>query len=482
MPAVTAVTASPPALAAARRLLQAHFRHADFRPAQRPVVAAVLAGRDVLAVLPTGGGKSVCFQVPAMLLPGVTLVVSPLISLMQDQVSAARGRGLPAARLDSTVTPGERLATLRAAAAGELRLLYVSPEGLPRVAGDLATVGARVALLAVDEAHCVSEWGHDFRTSYRALGEVRRALGAPPAIALTGSATPAVRADIRAVLGLGAAGRPVVEQVASFDRPNLRFAVRQVRSERDRLSALVAELDRRAGLAIVYAATRNSAEGVARAIGQAGFRAATYHAGMQPEERTDALRRFLAGEVDAVAATCAFGMGIDKPDVRTVIHWCLPATPESYYQEAGRAGRDGRPARCMLLYRPGDVAIHRRQVEVTFPRRRVLERLWADPSQRSRHPSAVVASADRLRAELLPGQGPGPVDWARVDRRRQAALDRIAVMERYAEGRGCRRRALVGYFGEALSGCAGCDRCLPEGPPAPEAGTVRRSRWFGWWR
>jgi ATP-dependent DNA helicase RecQ len=438
----------------ARRLLYEHFGHVDFRPSQVPVVQSVLAQRDTLAVLPTGGGKSVCFQVPALILGGLTLVVSPLIALMQDQVAAAVARGIPAASLHSGIAEAERERVWRMLEAGWLRLLYVSPERLTRLAPELQARSIRPCLLAVDEAHCIAEWGHDFRPSYRALGAARYRLGRPPVVALTGSATPEVRRDIIGTLRFRV-GR-YDEHLGSFDRANLWFGVVPVRTERDRVPALVRLLADDDRMVIVYAPTRSVTEAVAQTLVRAGHRAAPYHAGLTRERRATTLSAFLDDRLDVIVATCAFGMGIDKPQIRMVVHWTLPATPEAYYQEAGRAGRDGEFSRCVLLWRPGDAELHRRQLDVTFPSRKLLERLWREPEAPG-IAANVRASAERLRRELRPDRG--PVDWAAVDRRRARAEARIAAVETYASGRGCRRRMLVGYFGERLERCAGCDRC-----------------------
>jgi ATP-dependent DNA helicase RecQ len=449
----------------ARGLLRQHFGHPDFRPAQVPVIRSILAGRDTLAILPTGGGKSVCFQIPAMAAGGLTLVVSPLIALMQDQVTAACARGIPAAALHSAIGTAERARIRARLREGSLRLLYVSPERLSRLAPELAAAGHRPVLLAVDEAHCSAEWGHDFRPSYRTLGAARSRLGRPPAIALTGSATPEVRRDIARALRFPP-GR-YDEHVGSFDRPNLWFGVVPVSSEAERLQALVRLLEADDRMVIVYTPTRSVTEAVARALLQAGHRAAPYHAGLTRERRAHTLEAFLDDRLDVIVATCAFGMGIDKPQIRLVVHWTLPATPEAYYQEAGRAGRDGQFARCVLLWRKGDAVLHRRQLDVTFPPRDLLERLWRGDAD-ARVPANVRASAERLRHELEPGRG--PVDWSAVRERRRRAEGRIAAVEAYASGRGCRRRALVGYFGEELAQCAGCDRCRGRAvarPPDP---------------
>ncbi len=440
-------------LAEARRLLHHHFGYPDFRPAQRRVVQSVLAGRDTLAVLPTGGGKSLCFQIPALVLGGLTLVISPLISLMQDQVEALRARGLPAALLNSSLNRAAQERVLAEVAAGGLRMLYLSPERLGRLAQQLAESAIRPVLLAGDEAHCIAEWGHDFRPSYRRLRALRYRLGGPQTVALTGSATPEVRQDIVAALGLR---RPDLH-LGSFDRPNLWFGVVPVGNEAQRLRRLIDLLRADDRLAIVYAPTRNVTEAIARVLVDEGFRAAPYHAGLTKPKRTESLERFLNDEVEVIVATCAFGMGIDKPNVRLVVHWTMPPSPESYYQEAGRAGRDGDLARCILLHRSGDAELHRRQLEVTFPRPALLARIWREPDGRRGVPSNVLASADRLARELHPERG--AVDWRPVIARRRKAEARIAAMERHAGGRGCRRRSLIGYFGEWLAECAGCGGC-----------------------
>ncbi len=441
-------------LALARDVLRRTFGFPDFRPLQARVVHHVLAGRDVLAVLPTGGGKSLCFQVPALTSSGLTVVVSPLIALMQDQVGALAARGVAAAALNSTLDAAQQRAVFADAASGALRLLYLSPERLPRLCDDLLGQAVQVGRLAIDEAHCIVEWGHDFRPSYRLLRRARAALGSPPCVALTASATPAVRREIRSALGLR---RDTVEIVASFDRPNLRFEVIPVVGQDDRLARLVVLVRTSRGPAIVYAPTRGLVESLTRVLIEGGVVAAPYHAGMQMDERRDVHERFLDDRVRVVVATCAFGMGIDKSGVRLVVHWTVPATPESYYQEAGRAGRDGREARCVLFFHPSDVALPRRQLAVTFPPERLLEQLWREPALRARHPAAVVAAADRLAVELRPDRG--MVEWSGVRRRRREAERRLEAMAAYAKLRECRRRTLLAWFGETVSRCGGCDRC-----------------------
>ena len=481
-PAV-ATPAADPALEQARAVLRRHFGYPDLRPAQRRVVGSVLRGRDTLAILPTGGGKSLCFQVPALCLPGFMIVVSPLIALMHDQVAALARRGIPAAALNSTLGPEAQDAVLDDVASGRMKLLYTSPERLERLTRELSRRRLRPSLLAVDEAHCITEWGHDFRPGFRRLARSRWQLGAPPVVALTGSATPEVRDDIIAALKLGAWGRSrgVDVHLGSFDRPNLWFGALRVASRTERWTALLELLKRGDRMALVYAPTRNATEGLSRALVRAGLKAAPYHAGLTKAERAAALERFLGDEVEVVVATSAFGMGIDKPDVRLVVHWMMPPTLESYYQEAGRAGRDGAFARCVLLVGDDDARLHRAQLEVTFPPVDLVERVWREPAPHRGVAANTLASIERLRRELHPERG--PVDWRPVRARRERTLARIAAMERYAGTGGCRRAELVRYFGERLRRCAGCDRCgAGAGPGALDAGARQRLRALHRWQ
>ena len=329
------------------------FGYESFRPHQEQIADAALAGRDVLAVMPTSAGKSICYQVPALLLDGLTIVVSPLISLMADQVGALHQMGVAAACLNSTLTGPERAEVLRAVASGALHLLYVAPERLDDPAF-VGAVGARgVSLLAVDEAHCISQWGNDFRPSYQRIIEFVDALGTrPPVMALTATATRAVRRDIREALAL----RDPLVVLASFDRPNLFFSVERPRGRAEKDRALVTFCRERAERSgIVYCSSRRAVEEVCDALRDAGLAATRYHAGLAAGERERNQEDFLYDRARVMVATNAFGMGIDKSNVSYVVHYNLPLSLENYYQEAGRAGRDGTRAECLLLYSPGDV-------------------------------------------------------------------------------------------------------------------------------
>jgi ATP-dependent DNA helicase RecQ len=344
--------------------LRDRFGLEHFRPGQREVIEDVLGGRDVLCVMPTGGGKSLCYQLPALLLSGPTLVVSPLIALMKDQVDALQERGLRATLLNSTLDPAEQRARLVEIEAGRYDLVYVAPERFrsPRFVETMARV--KPALLAVDEAHCISEWGHDFRPDYARIGQARRLVGFPPCIALTATATDLVRRDIADQLDL----RDHAQLVTGFDRPNLNYAVLDARRDADKLAALAETLKRTPGSAIVYASSRARCESIGQFLERDLKRnAVIYHAGLTREERTEAQDRFMAGQAQVVVATNAFGMGVDKPDIRSVVHFNLPGTLEAYYQEAGRAGRDGDPAHCVLLYAPGDRFLQEMFIENEYP-------------------------------------------------------------------------------------------------------------------
>ena len=353
---------------AALGALKQYFGYDSFRPGQQGIVDALLDGRDVLGVMPTGAGKSVCYQIPAALMPGVTIVISPLISLMRDQVDALNDLGLPAAFVNTTQTPDEQAVVFAQAAAGQLKLLYVAPERLET--GRFRDFAARtpISLIAVDEAHCVSQWGQDFRSSYLGIGDFIVGLPKrPPVGAFTATATERVHRDIVGLLGL----RNPAVTVTGFDRPNLYFDV--VKLETKYKAAWVARYvaDHPDESGIVYCATRKTTEALADTLNQMGHPAVAYHGGMSPDAREVAQRDFITDKVPVVVATNAFGMGIDKSNVRYVIHHNLPESIEAYYQEAGRAGRDGEPSRCTLLWNESDIVTRRRLLDNDYENERL---------------------------------------------------------------------------------------------------------------
>lgn len=364
------MTAPRPTLDDARRLLAERFGYPDFRPGQTEAVASVLEGRDTLVVVPTGGGKSLCFQVPALALGGLTVVISPLISLMRDQVDALVARGLPATYLNSTLSASEISARMARVQSGEIRLLYLAPErfDLGTLAPKLKAVG--VTLLAVDEAHCISEWGHDFRPSYLRVKQVREQLGAPPTVALTATATPEVREDIVRQLGLV---EPRVI-ISGFDRKNLTYHVVATKNDAAKDATLI-DLVRQQkgdGVTIVYASTRRTVERIAQMLKRAKIPTVGYHAGLDDATRAEVQDAFMHERAKVIVATNAFGMGIDKPNVRLVVHYAMPGTLEAYYQEAGRGGRDQAPATAILLHAYPDRFTHEFFIDSAIPSRAVV--------------------------------------------------------------------------------------------------------------
>ncbi len=388
--------------------LKKHFGYDAFRPLQEEIVRDALAGRDVFALMPTGGGKSLCFQLPALLREGLTIVVSPLIALMKDQVDGLQASGVAATFLNSTLDGTEARARLRGLYNGEFRLLYVAPERL-MLEGFLEKAQQwDIAQIAIDEAHCISEWGHDFRPEYRELKKLRTLLPNVPTMALTATATERVRADILRQLQL----REPQIYVASFDRPNLTYRVVPKATPYDQLLTFLQARPQESG--IVYCASRKTADSLARKLNEDHIPAKAYHAGLEGDERARNQETFLRDDVRVITATIAFGMGINKPNVRFVVHHDLPKNIESYYQETGRAGRDGLPSECVLLFSAADVVKQTRFIE------------------------------EKSEAEAT------------------LAREQLRQMVHYAEARECRRTTLLRYFGEERPDepCGGCDNCL----------------------
>lgn len=411
-----------------RERLQELFGLDDFRPAQREVIQDVLGGRDVLCVMPTGAGKSLCYQFPAAVAGGMTIVVSPLISLMEDQVQQLRDEGINAALLNSSLTPAMQREAIAQIQQGNFEgLLYVAPERFFAPNFEPLLESLHVKLLAVDEAHCISHWGHDFRPEYARLGEVRKKLGMPTTIALTATATQDVRADI--IRGLELREPDVF--ITGFDRPNLSYQCRRISKRREKDAALLDLLTREAGSAIVYCGTRKAVDEIVEMFGSRikGRRIFGYHAGMDQASRTASQEGFMQTPQAIAVATNAFGMGINKPDIRLVIHYNLPGTLEAYYQEAGRAGRDGLGARCILLFNYQD---------------RVLQEFFIEKIGQENN-------GDGGNSRLIAGL-------------KQRATHKLDLMLRYAQTHRCRRQAILDYFGDdgEVAGC-GCDVCAASG-------------------
>ena len=463
---------------ALERVLHDRFGLREFRPGQREAALALLQGRDLVAVMPTGAGKSLCFQLPALLLPGVTVVVSPLIALMKDQVDKLRAQGIEAAALHSGLALEERAQVERLLAAGRLRLLYIAPERFGNAAFRESLLRVKPARLVVDEAHCISQWGHDFRPDYRRLAGVRAALGVPAA-AFTATATPDVRADIAAQLSL----IEPLDLITGFERTNLTLAVDTCRGREEKAAALARHLAAAGTPGIVYAATRKTVELWADHLAGLGFRTGRYHAGLSDEARTEAQEQFVAGRLDVIVATNAFGMGVDKADLRFVVHVDIPGSVEAYYQEAGRAGRDGRPARCTLLFSPADVRTQEFFLAGANPSSAVLRQTWRllgeglrdeEIVDRLGHDSGASMSAAtaarllRRTAESMgvpAGTGVLPLDEEVRRHKARRDRERLDTMVRYAYSRGCRTRFVYDYFaggarGGAAPRCGTCDVCL----------------------
>jgi len=411
---------SPPSpqLDKARAKMAEVFGYHDFRPGQGEIIESVLQGRDVLAVMPTGRGKSMCYQLPALMRGGLTVVISPLIALMRDQVSALQTAGVNAAALTSADEADDREAAWRALDEGSLRLLYMAPErmAVPGLAERLGRAG--LTMIAVDEAHCVSQWGHDFRPDYLRISDFARAAGRPQIAAFTATADAAARRDISARLF----EQPPAEFVSGFDRPNLHLAVGARRQGNSQVIDFVKARPDRAG--IIYCASRKACDDMAEKLRAEDVYALSYHAGLDSETRSFRQDEFVKGDWVVMCATIAFGMGVDKPDVRYVVHAALPKSMEAYYQEIGRAGRDGDPADTLMLWSLGDAALRRRQIN----------------------------------------------DSDSDDDRKRMEMRRLSALIAYCEAPQCRRQTLLGYFGDEISPCGHCDLC--DDPPQLIDGAV----------
>jgi ATP-dependent DNA helicase RecQ len=480
-----------------RELARERFGIKRFRPGQEEVLSGVLEGKDVLAILPTGGGKSLTYQLPAIAMSGTTVVVSPLIALMQDQVEKLRSLGVHVARVDSTLSDRELKAEIQRLGEGQHEIAYVTPERLADPAFRRILKRAHPGLFVVDEAHCVSQWGHDFRPAYLGLSAALEELGRPPVLALTATATDKVIGDI--VRQLGMIDPQVI--LAGFERPNLFFEVMQVSTEHGRRRRLLELLRRRRGATIVYCATIQHVEELTALFREQGIEADRYHGQMRSKEREEVQRAFMQSDgTRVIVATNAFGLGVDKPDIRNVIHAQMPGSLEAYFQEAGRAGRDGRPSRCTLLYLPDDRRVQAYFLGGRYPRkedviavaRSLFEHGKAEPVGLTRLaeladvPAKTARVVTTLLSELrLSVEGAGnnlsacgelPPDEVLAEaalcyeERRREDRARLESVVRYATSQLCRTRILLAYFGQqGEPTCAHCDNCVRRSHKAEEA-------------